>query len=178
MAVLLELPADLRAELKRPLGPIYTDATELFGDAGEPVVAVGDIVTYHLLEAGYRPSVALVDGKTKRERVREDVIEATSGFDRRVEVESPAGALSADLLEALRAGIDADGTTLVEVRGEEDLAALPAVLALPDGASVVYGQPDEGMVLATVSAETRARVRDLLDEFVGNHEAAYERLER
>jgi len=178
MAVLLELPANLRAELKRPLGPIYTDAAALLADAGEPVVAVGDIVTYHLLEADYRPSVALVDGKTKRERVREGVREATSGFDRRVEVESPAGALSAELLDALRSGIDDDGTTLVEVRGEEDLAALPAVLALPDGASVVYGQPDEGMVLATVSGETRGRARDLLDGFVGNHEAAYERLER
>ena len=71
MGVLLELPADLRSELKDPLGPIYQDADELLAAAGEPVVAVGDIVTYHLLEAGYYPALALVDGKTKRERVRE-----------------------------------------------------------------------------------------------------------
>lgn len=178
MTILLELPANLRSELKQPLGPVYTDTAALLDDVGTPVVAVGDIVTYHLLEADYRPAVALIDGKTKRERVREVVRESTGGFDRRVEVASPAGALSAELLCALRTGIDARETTLIEVRGEEDLAALPAVLALPDGASVVYGQPDEGMVLAAVDPETRARVRELLDGFVGDHETAYERLRR
>ncbi|MDZ7746767.1 MAG: DUF359 domain-containing protein [Halobacteriales archaeon] len=172
MGVLLELPGELRSELKEPLGPIYQDADELLAVAGEPIVAVGDIVTYHLLEAGYYPSLALVDGKTKRERVREAVREATTGFDERVELESPAGALSASILEVLVA--ERDGTTLVEVLGEEDLTALPAVLVLPDGASVVYGQPDEGMVLATVTPELREQVRALLDSFVGNHERAYE----
>nr|WP_075937226.1 GTP-dependent dephospho-CoA kinase family protein [Salella cibi] len=172
MGVLLELPADLRSELKDPLGPIYQDADELLAAAGEPVVAVGDIVTYHLLEAGYYPALALVDGKTKRERVRESVREATTGFDARIELESPAGALSEAILEVLTA--ERDGPTLVEVLGEEDLAALPAVLVLPDGASVVYGQPDEGMVLATVTPELREQVRELLDSFVGNHERAYE----
>ena len=176
MAVLLELRPELRAELKEPLGPIYEDADALLADATEPLVAVGDVVTYHLLEAGRYPSVALVDGKTKRERVRREVRDAVAGFDREVEVESPAGALAEALLVALREGIGADATTLVEVRGEEDLAALPAVLALPDGASVVYGQPDEGMVLATVTPALRERVRGLLDEFVGNHEAAYDAL--
>ena len=172
MDALLELPRELRAELKRPLGPLYQDADELLAAAGEPVVAVGDIVTYHLLGAGYYPSLALVDGKTKRETVRASVREATTGFDERVEVESPAGALSAALLELLAA--EREGTTLVEVAGEEDLAALPAVLVLPDGAGVVYGQPDEGMVLATVTPELRDRVRELLDSFAGNHERAYE----
>lgn len=172
MGVLLELPADLRSELKEPLGPIYQDADELLAAAGEPVVAVGDIVTYHLLEAGYYPALALVDGKTKRERVRESVREATTGFGERIELESPAGALSAAILEALVA--ERGGSTLVEVLGEEDLAALPAVLVLPDGASVVYGQPDQGMVLATVTPELREQVRELLDSFVGNHERAYE----
>ncbi|MFC7176881.1 GTP-dependent dephospho-CoA kinase family protein [Halosegnis marinus] len=175
MSVLLELPADLRHELKEPLGPIHTDAEALLAEAGEPVVAVGDIVTYHLLEAGYHPTLALVDGKTKRERVRAAVRDAMEGFDRTVEVESPAGGLSEELLAALREGVG-DGTTLVEVLGEEDLAALPAVLVLPDGASVVYGQPDEGMVLATVTDELRAEMRDLLDRFAGDHAAAYETL--
>lgn len=176
MTALLELPESLRGELKEPLGPIHTDAESLLAEAGEPVVAVGDIVTFHLLNAGYHPAVALVDGKTKRERVRRAVREATEGFDRRVEVESPPAGLSKELLSALGAGIDAEGTTLIEVVGEEDLAALPAVLALPDGASVVYGQPDEGMVLAAVTPELRADVRALLDRFEGDHAAAYDAL--
>jgi len=176
MGVVLELPDDLRAELKEPLGPVYTDAETLLAEAGRPLVAVGDIVTYHLLEAGTHPDVALIDGRTERERVERGVLDAIEGFDARREVENPPATLTAELLSALREAIDSDVTTLVEVGGEEDLAALPAVLAAPGGAGVVYGQPDEGMVLATVDDESRATVRRLLDGFEGDHERAYEAL--
>jgi uncharacterized protein (UPF0218 family) len=176
--VLLSLPRALRAELKEPLGPIYTEAAELLADAGDPLVTVGDVVTYHLLRADRRPDVALVDGKTKREAVEDDVWAAIAGFDRRVEVPNPAATLSASLLAELRATLDrADagtGTTLLVVEGEEDLAALPAVLAAPDGASVVYGQPDEGMVLAGTTPEHRAVVRDLLERMDGDTRRAFE----
>ena len=75
----VELPDSLRGELKEPLGPVYTDAGDLLDDASGPIVAVGDIVTYHLLSAGYFPRVALVDGKTERERVDREVFVA-GGF--------------------------------------------------------------------------------------------------
>ena len=165
--VLLELPADLRSELKEPLGPIYTDAEALLADAGTPLVAVGDIVTYHLLSAGRVPEVALVDERTKRSAVDPDVTEAIEGFDRRVDVANPPGTLTRALVEALSAGLNHDATTLLDVDGEEDLAALPAVLAVPEGGSVVYGQPDEGMVLVTPDAATRERARSLLERMDG-----------
>ncbi len=177
--VLLALPRALRGELKDPLGPVYTDADELLADAGGPVVTVGDVVTYHLLRAGRRPDVALVDGKTKRDPVDEAVWEAIDGFGHRVEVSNPAATLSTALLDALRAALDRAGgggaeTTVIVVDGEEDLAALPAVLAAPDGASVVYGQPDEGMVLAAVTDEHRATVRDLLERMDGDAMRAFD----
>ena len=170
LEVLLSLPRALRGELKDPLGPVYADAAGLLADAGDPVVTVGDVVTYHLLCADRRPDVALVDGKTKREAVDAAVWEAIDGFHNRVEVSNPAATLSATLLEALREALDRAGTetTVVVVEGEEDLAALPAVLAAPDGASVVYGQPDEGMVLARATPERRERVRDLLERMDGD----------
>lgn len=178
--ILLSLPRSLRGELKEPLGPIYTDATALLSDAGDPVVTVGDVVTYHLLRADRRPAVALVDGLTKREAVDEDIWAAIDGFHNRVEVPNPAATLSASLLVELRAALDrasaGEGTTLLVVEGEEDLAALPAVLAAPDGASVIYGQPDEGMVLAGTSADERAVVRDLLERMNGDTDRAFEAL--
>ncbi|WP_276273719.1 GTP-dependent dephospho-CoA kinase family protein [Haloarcula litorea] len=176
MSVLLELPAALRAELKEPLGPIYTDADALLADAGDPIVAVGDIVTYHLLEAGYVPALALVDERTKRSAVDEEVTAAIGGFERTVSVENPAGTLTRDLLAAMREGLAAGETTLVDVDGEEDLATLPAVLAVPEGASVVYGQPDEGMVLVTPEGTARERARSLLERMDGDTEAALSEL--
>jgi hypothetical protein len=177
--VVVELPKSLRAALRDPLGPIYTDAEALLADAGDCIVTVGDIVTYHLVEAGRTPDVALVDERTKRTAVdaeiRDRVIGPEAGvtwFDERVTVSNPAATLTASLLETLRDGIERADTTamIVIVDGEEDLAALPAITLAPAGATVVYGQPDEGMVSVTVDEETKAIARDFLDRMDGDHD--------
>jgi uncharacterized protein (UPF0218 family) len=176
--VLAELPEELRGELKEPLGPVYTDTEALLVDAGEPIVAVGDMVTYHLISAERWPDVALVDGKTKRERVEREVLEAIDGFDHRSDAVNPPATLTDELLAALVDALARPGTTVITVEGEEDLAALPAVVAAPDGASVVYGQPDEGMVLATVDEGLRTECRELLAAMDGDYERVAEILSR
>ena len=161
--ILAKLPDAMREELKEPLGEIYTDSDALVADAGEPIVAVGDIVTYHLLEADRRPTVAIVDGKTKRERVDRKVLNAVDAFDERINVVNPQSTITDDLLEALASALDSSGSTVIVVDGEEDLASIPAVLATAEGGSIVYGQPDEGMVLVSVTEATRDRCRELLE---------------
>lgn len=166
---MLRLPPALRNELKEPIGPVYTDPHELLAAAGTPIVAVGDVVTECLLSETV-PCIAVVDGQTKRTPLDESV--DLSPFDRRVAVENPAATLSRELLETLRDALNGDDSTAIVVDGEEDLVSLPAVVAAPSGASVVYGQPDEGMVLATVDEELTAEMRGLLSRMDGNHEAA------
>jgi len=168
----LSLPERLRSELKEPLGPVETDAESLLPAVDGPLVAVGDIVTYHLERAGRTPDVSLFDARTKREPVADAIGAALAEGD--VRVENPAGTLTAELLSALREAIDADDSVRIRVDGEEDLAALPAILAAPDGASVVYGQPAEGMVHVRVTPETRERARDLLARMDGDTEGAFE----
>jgi len=171
----LDLPDELRAELKDPVGPLYTDAGVLLADAGRPLVAVGDVVTRHLL-GETTPDVALVDGRTKRTELPSDERVDTDAFDSVVHVENPATTLSAALLAALADALAADARTLLVVEGEEDLAAVPAIAAAPDGTSVVYGQPDEGMVHVRVDKGTRAAMRDFLARMEGDHAGAYEAL--
>lgn len=177
----LELPDELRAELKDPLGRIYTDADELGREAGEPILSVGDVVTGHLIESGQTPAVALVDGKTEREAVTDEVAARieTQEFDRVVGANNPPATLSAELLAAMTTAVSVapEQTTLVEVDGEEDLATLPAVLLAPDGASVVYGQPGEGMVLCAVDEELRAGVAETVGRLEGDHERFWALLE-
>ena len=183
---MLTLPDSLRDAFKDPLGPVTTDATALLaaseatrddygGDA--PIVAVGDMVTYHLHEAGRVPDVAVVDGQTEREAVREEVEVALAAADvRRIPVANPAASLSADLLSALAAALADNEPVWIEVTGEEDLATVPAILAAPDGASVVYGQPGEGMVRVPVTPETRVEIRELFEALDGDVGAAYDAL--
>jgi len=88
------------------------------------------VVTYHLREAGRVPDVALIDGKTERETVDAEIGSALAAADdRRLSVENPAASLSAELLEALGEALSDADPVIIEVTGEEDLAALPAILA-------------------------------------------------
>jgi uncharacterized protein (UPF0218 family) len=174
---MLTLPADLRHELKAPFGPVYTDAEALLRDAGRPIVTVGDVVTYHLREAGHDPKVAVVDGITKREEISDEVRAVVDEGEVRVAVENAPAELSREMLVALREAVAREDNTRIAVDGEEDLVTLPAVLVTPIGGSVVYGQPGEGMVLVEVTDESRAAMRDLLSTFEGDVAAAFDLLD-
>lgn len=182
--VVLSLPESLRSALKDPFGPVFTDAETLLAEAGDPLIAVGDIVTYHLLEAGRPPDVALIDERTKRSEVEAGVRERIVGnnanrewFDHRVLVENPAGTVTAELLAALAEALDREApATIVVVDGEEDLATLPAMVRAPAGSSVVYGQPGEGMVHVAVDAAASERARSILSRMDGDQDRAFESL--
>lgn len=180
---IVTLPDSLRDAFKEPMGPVTTDPDALLAAAAEsreaygapdaPIVAVGDVVTYHLREAGRVPDVALVDGKTERETVRTEVSDALGrAGEKRVRVENPPATLTVALLEALVDALADPDPVTIEVEGEEDLAALPAILAAPDGASVVYGQPGEGMVRVEITPERRRAARELFEGLAGDVEVA------
>ena len=171
--VILSLPDDLRTSFKDPLGPIYTQTDAILERANEPVISVGDVVTHHLVRAGRMPSVAVVDGLTERTEVSEEVATTIEGIDGvRVNATNPPGTLSISLIEALRRALETSKPVLVVVNGEEDLAVLPVLVLAPTGASVVYGQPGEGMVHVTVTEEKKTHVRELLDRMDGDTERA------
>ncbi len=173
---LLVLPDERRDDLKDPFGPVETDAETLLEAVCGPLITVGDVVTYHVLEADRDPDVAIVDGRTKREAVDEEIREVVA-TGAGLEVENPPATITKAALEAFREALDAEVPTTVLVDGEEDLLALPAIVAAPEGASVVYGQPEEGMVHVRVDAETREEVRRLLEGFEGDLEALWAILE-
>lgn len=185
---LLTLPESLRDAFKEPLGPVTTDISALLEAVDETrerhgspeersprLIAVGDVVTYHLREAGRAPDAVLVDGKTEREAVREEIETALAATEeRRIAVENPAAGLSRALLDALAEALATDEPVTIEVTGEEDLAALPAMLAAPLGSTVVYGQPGEGMVRVAITPETRRKARELFEGLAGDTATAYE----
>jgi len=51
----------------------------------------------------------------------------------------------------------------ITVMGEEDLFVLPVCIYAPDNSIVLYGQPNEGLVLVEISTEIRNKVQTLLD---------------
>jgi hypothetical protein len=125
-------------------------------------VSVGDVVTAHLGRVDYTPKVSIVDDRTEREAVDERVVADWPAVDQILTAENPAATVTEELVEALDTGLRGAGTTRIEVDGEEDLAVLPAILLAPDGATVVYGQPGEGMVAVSVGRDSRETCLELL----------------
>ncbi len=161
------LPEELRPELKKPLGPVLQGADAVArAREHDPIVTVGDVVTRTFLEAGTVPHLMVVDDLTKREPT-EDALEAlppSHSRPKEVPVENPAATITEALWDAIATALTDEGPTVVRVDGEEDLAALPAVLLGPEDAAVLYGQPDEGVVLVEVTNDVRSRVRELIDQ--------------
>lgn len=175
--VLLDLPDANRGAFKAPLGPISTDPDEVGREAGRPLIAVGDIVTADLVEHGYVPDLSVVDGRTKRRPVTTAVANRLEDLDRTIEAVNPAGVITRSLVAAVMDGLDRPGPVKLVVDGEEDLAVIPAILAAPHGATVVYGQPDEGIVVVNIDRAVHEHVTDLLACFEGDVRAVFDLVE-
>ena len=186
---MLSLPDSLRSAFKNPLGPVYTETSALLAEVDRvdndiepsfdaPLIAVGDVVTGHLLEAGRQPEISVVDGRTEREPIADDLEKALAVHDGpEIRVENPAATISEQLLLAIRDALSNPEALSIRVDGEEDLATLPAIVAAPVGSSVVYGQPGEGMVHVAVTESSTTEARRLLERFEGDTAAALATLE-
>lgn len=158
------LPASLRPVLAKPFGPVHDTGETLRKTKGRLVVSVGDVVTQMFLDAGELPKLMLVDGVTKRSSKLDALANLPKHGVRAVTVENPAAEITHQLLSAMDAGLKAKGSTLIHVIGEEDLAALPAMLIAPDNAAICYGQPDQGVVVVIVTPVVRQRAKEILEQ--------------
>ena len=164
---MLRLPDELRPLLKRPLGQLFTNVAAAVERLQQlhpaELIAVGDVVTAGLLEAGLKPDVAVVDMMVMRSPVDEKTKRVIENFEVEiVRVKNPAGTITRELREALE---EAKPLLKIVVDGEEDLATIPAVLSAPLGSVVVYGQPGEGVVLVEVTEAKRREFVELLKRF-------------
>ena len=56
-----------------------------------------------------------------------------------------------------------DGDVRIMVNGEEDLLVLPVCVYAPENSVVMYGQPNQGLVIVKVTPEIRNKAQKLLD---------------
>ena len=165
----LTLPDNLRPELAKPIGPVLVG--DAIGSSIEAhrngiVVAVGDITAKIFLTAGVIPSLSIVDFQVARKPYPYLDAKFTERNIFRITVASGPGFITDEAVQCIQkwATHPADKTVLV-VRGEEDLLALPAVAYGPPGAVVYYGQPGIGMVEVVITAEKKNEAIALLERF-------------
>jgi GTP-dependent dephospho-CoA kinase len=153
--------------LKTPLGQLLAGSPaetmpklKLLVQRSKPskLTTVGDVVSRETLATGIQVSLRIVDQMTLRKRMSPVEIK----IERTYRVRNPAGVVTKEAWDAIREALK-DREALILVDGEEDLLAIPAVLESPDNALVVYGQPSEGIVVVTASAEKKSEVREIVN---------------
>ncbi|MFA0822060.1 MAG: GTP-dependent dephospho-CoA kinase family protein [Methanomethylovorans sp.] len=178
MVKTIHLPEELRPLLRKTFGVLYTGVGDdtiqkLSKDLGSPtkLISVGDVTTFHLLNSNIIPDILIVDDRTKRGPASASVVVGTkhTGFCE-IFVDNPPGVITEDLIDVVHDAIKSEDHVRIFVRGEEDLAALPAILLAPEGSVVLYGQPDEGVVFVSITKSKKEEILDLLDKIISGQE--------
>ena len=98
----LTVSKEIRPLLKKPFGKVYKGkdlkpAEEIKADLkGEKVIVVGDVTLKNILAVGIRPSLAIIDLKTKR-NIKED-----SAFkEKTVKAKNPPGMITKELWDEI-----------------------------------------------------------------------------
>ena len=103
-----------------------------------------------LFENGIQPQICIVDNLTKREPIEHN-LDHTNNIKY---VDNPAGVLTEEFIEVCIESIkeaSKNNPLIIQVNGEEDLAVIPCVINSPNDTFILYGQPNEGVVLVKVN---------------------------
>ena len=123
------------------------------------IVTIGDTVTKSLVRSGIAIQLAVTDNRSMRKRIRPVKYPA----DTVLHAENPAGKITEEAITKIREALTMPGRVQVMIDGEEDLLALVAVLYAPEKSLVVYGQPNEGMVVVEVTEEKKTETCKFLE---------------
>ncbi|MCL4436697.1 MAG: GTP-dependent dephospho-CoA kinase family protein [Thaumarchaeota archaeon] len=152
--------------MKRPLGHLIRsqDVTreKLLPDiqSGLLTVTVGDATTEKLLSLGFTPDVEIVDSR----EMRRDRDPPASKYRGIIRASNPAGCLTDEALQAVSEALRSEKPVRIWVKGEEDLMALPVLALYPNGTTVLYGQPKQGLVVLRIDEDIRGVARSLLSK--------------
>ena len=167
---------DVQLMLKKPFGKLFSGTESdpsialkkalKEAQGHQKIIAVGDVTTWGLVELGIIPSIAIIDGMTKRSPWARTSEIKDSIFDRVLSAENLAGEVSSDLFQSCKKAVEFSingASVLIRVTGEEDLAPIPMHLLSPLGSMVIYGQPGEGVVTQVVDLDTKDNCRRILN---------------
>ncbi len=161
----MKLPDSLRDQLKIPLGILLpesqTDKTNIQKHLSENsyVITVGDRTTEKMIEFGLIPSLQIIDSQEKRaKREPPQLANATE-----LTVDNPAAEITSQSIDIIKQAFTMQPPVRINVHGEEDLLVIPVCIHAPENAIVLYGQPNEGLVIVKITPEIRNKTQKLLN---------------
>ena len=162
----LHLSENLREQFKKPLGTLIQDADpekdkiikKIYSESS--VITVGDRTTETLLNLGLIPQIQVVDGLEKRKPHEIPVIVT---LNTELTCENPSAEITDESVSTIKKAFSSEPPVRIIVNGEEDLLVLPICIHAPDNSIIMYGQPNEGLVIIQITPDIRAKIQKLLD---------------
>ena len=158
----MKLPENLREQLKTPLGILLKDTSKenILNHLTENsfIITVGDATTEKMLKFNLIPSLSIVDGLEKREKRIIPLNNAAKLF-----CDNPAGEITIQSIDMIKDALKTKPPVQIMVNGEEDLLVIPVCVYAPQNAIILYGQPNEGLVIVKITQEIRNKTQELLN---------------
>jgi len=162
----LQLPDDLREQLKKPLGNLISDNDPnreniiKKNSAESIIITVGDRTTENMLQLELKPQVQIIDGLEKRNQC---IVHADDTVNTKLSCRNPPGEITEESIQVIQKAFSCEPPVRITVDGEEDLLVIPVCIYAPENSVVMYGQPNEGLVIVHITPEIQAKVQKILD---------------
>ena len=162
----MKLPNSLRDQFKIPLGlllPENSTSKEIIQEhipANSYLITVGDRTTEKMIEFDLIPSLQIIDNLEKRKKRTSPMI---TDHTTELSLVNPATEITPQSIDLIKKSFTLKPPVRINVEGEEDLLVLPVCIYAPDNAIVMYGQPNEGLVIVKITPEIRNKTQSLLD---------------
>jgi len=162
----LQLPDDLRDQLKNPLGSLVSDSDSNKENiikkfsAESVLITVGDRTTENILQLGFKPQIQIIDGLEKR---NQRVVPTDDTINTKLSCKNPPGEITEESIQIIKKAFSSEPPVRIIVDGEEDLLVIPVCIHAPENSVVMYGQPNEGLVIVQITPKIRAKVQKILD---------------
>lgn len=168
----INLPEFLRKELRQPAGRIITDVKKIKDIMPDKslLITVGDIVTKSLRGINHIPDIEIIDFKTRRSLIDNELINAYKKKNPKIYT-NPPGTINRKVVEvyikAINTCLNQHQKQSIIIEGEEDLLTLPAILFAPLHSFVCYGQFDlNAAILVEVTEEKKKFAYSILRKFI------------
>ena len=162
----MKLSPSLRDQLKIPLGLFLPESLadkkhiKKHLPENSYVITVGDRTTEKMIDYGLIPSLQIIDGQEKRKKRTPPSL---SNIATELVVDNPAAEITLPSIEIIKQAFTMQSPVRLSVQGEEDLLVIPVCIHAPDNSVVLYGQPNEGLVIVKITPEIRNKAQALLD---------------
>ncbi len=160
---MVDVPEKIKNELKKPLGDLV-DHAQLPAIANKyKIISVGDISTLICIQHAIHPFIAVFDFHYMRQVLdldKEEQIEKYFKKARAYKLRNPAGTISAEVMPIAEYMLKSGG--ILKVDGEEDLLALVFIAMAEKDTAVIYGQPNEGLVLIKPNSQSKQKAKEIL----------------